>query len=138
MLATAVGLPENHFPVPQLPSPLRSFGIVLLHRLVPLFLSALQQRVAIFRQNIFLLDHFIHRVVVTLEIFLAVGVSLCNASVWIAVFRALFRRFCEGDVRCFKRDALIGCTNRRVTQVPTGIGGEWHCEFRRTNSVASC
>jgi alanyl aminopeptidase len=111
---------------------LRSFGIVLLHRLIPLFLSALQQRVAIFRQNIFLLDHFIHRVAVTLEIFLAVGVSLCNASAWIGVFLALSRRFCEGDVRCFKRDALIGCTNRRVTQVPTGIGGEWHRELRRT------
>src|SRR5450759_1826372 len=117
-------------------APLLSFGIVLLHRLVPLFLSALQQRVTIFRQNILLLDHFIHRVAVTLEIFLAAGVSLCNASTWIAVFLALFRCFCEGDVRCFKGDSLIWCANRRVTQVPASIGGEWHREFRRTNSVA--
>src|SRR5450759_697177 len=116
-------------------APLLIFGIVLLHRLVPLFLSALQQRVTIFRQNILLLDHFIHRVAVTLEIFLAAGVSLCNASTWIAVFLALFRCFCEGDVRCFKGDSLIWCANRRVTQVPASIGGEWHREFRRTNSI---
>jgi hypothetical protein len=76
-------------------TPLRSFGIVLLHRLILLFLSALQQRVAIFRQNVPLWDHFIHRVAVTLEIFLAAGISLRNASAWIAVFLALFRRFCD-------------------------------------------
>jgi hypothetical protein len=69
---------------------LRIPGIVLLHRLIPLFLSTLQDRVSIFGQNILLLDHFIHRVTVTPEIFIAAGVSFRNASAGIAVFLAFF------------------------------------------------
>jgi hypothetical protein len=70
------------------------FGIVLLCCLTPLFLSGFSSAS---RSSgiIFLSDHFIHGIAVTLEIFLAIGVSLRNASSRIAVSLALFLRFCE-------------------------------------------
>jgi hypothetical protein len=96
--------------------------------LIPLFLSALQQRVAIFRQNIPLLDHFIHRVAVTLEVFLAVGISLCNASARIAVFLAILWRFGEGDVRSVPEPKPDSDDTRNSTSVGSPLN-LFNCAF---------
>jgi len=74
-------------------------GIVLLHRMVPLLLSTLEQCVAVPRQNIFLLDQTIHCIAVELEISLATGVSLRYAFARIARLLAFFGSFCEENVQ---------------------------------------
>src|SRR5580704_17084231 len=107
---------------------LRGFG--------PFLLAAMEERLAVFRQDPALFDQFFYRVCVVRDIEVASGIPFRDRRAWVACLLTLRRRLWEWKVRGFEGDTLIGRANGRIAPIPARIRRQGIGDFRQVHTVA--
>src|SRR5215469_12026375 len=115
---------------------IRSERKQLLCGQVPLLLAALEEGGAVFGKDPAVFDELVEGVGVEAEVNVLALVALFNGFARVAGALAVGGGFGEGDPGGFKGDALIGCADGGVAEVPWGVSGERCGEFGEADAVA--
>src|SRR6516165_9098159 len=94
----------------------------LFHCFVPFLLAAVPYGQAIFLQDPALFHQIIHRGCVAYQAVITARVAFRNGHAWIACLLSFGSRSREWQERGLEGNTLIGCTDRRIAQIPTRIG----------------
>src|ERR1700757_2460387 len=100
----------------------RSHGCdCLLRRLVPFLLAAMDQCLAVIRQNPAFLHQFVGGLTETAHVVVVPSVSFRNRFARVVGFLTFGSSLPEWNVRDLESNPLIRRANRRVTEIPGGI-----------------
>src|SRR5215831_2629206 len=108
----------------------------LLYGFTPFLLAATEKRGAVFGENPALPYQGIQSFRVTQSVFFAAGIAFGDRPPRISRFLSVGRGFWERQIGQFERDAFLRSSDRRVAQIPTGVGSERNGDFRQAYAVA--